>query len=92
MVECAADVARAEVVESGGAGVAVEDLAAAKMIFADDGFGACPLDEVEVDMVAVWMAADDAETGVAIQIGGGIGLVFRGAVVGGHSVDRDSRN
>lgn len=75
VVERAANVTGAEEVEPGGACVAVEDLAASKMVFADDGFGASPMDEVEVDVIAVRMAADDAETGVAILIGGGIGLV-----------------
>jgi len=78
-----ADVTHAFVDKAGGVGVAV-DGSPVEVIFGGDIFGAVPVEEVGVDVGAVFVAADGAFAGVAGE-GGGLAARKRAsaAAVGG---------
>lgn len=71
VVECAAEVAGACGVETGGAGVAIEERAVSNVVFADDVERMFPVDEIEIDLISMRMVADDASARVAAEVRGG---------------------
>jgi hypothetical protein len=72
---CAAEVAGAGGVETGGAGVAIEKRAVANIVFADDVEGMPPVDEIEIDLNSMRMVADGAPARVAAEVRGGSAAV-----------------
>jgi hypothetical protein len=75
VVECAAKVSGACDVETGGAGVAIEERAVANVVFADDVEGMPPMDKMEIDLISMRVVADDASARVAAEVRGGSGVV-----------------
>jgi len=65
---CAAEVAGAGGVETGGAGVAIEERAVADVVFAADIEGMPPVDKIEIDLIPMGMVADDASARVAAEV------------------------
>jgi hypothetical protein len=55
--------------ETGGSGVAVESHAMRQGILSDDLLGAAPVEVVEIDHGAIFVAADGALAGVAGEVG-----------------------
>jgi hypothetical protein len=86
VVECAAEVAGAGGVKTGGAGVAIEERAVANVVFADNVDGMPPVDKIEIDLISLRMMADDASARVAAEVRGGSGVVRSAFVFGGHVV------
>ena len=82
----AAEILAAELVEAGGAGVAVNRLAIPEVVSAADVIGAYPVDVIAFESAAVGMVADEAFAGVAFGIGFGFGRMdtFEGLVGRGH--------
>jgi hypothetical protein len=64
-----AEIAAAELIQAEGADVAVESFVIVETVFADDGCGAGPVDEIVFDESAVGMMADGAFAGVAFAVG-----------------------
>ena len=77
-LEGVAEIAAAKIIEAESAGMAVEGFGVVKIVFADDGGGADPVDEIVFDEIAVGMMADEAFAGVAFGVGRGIGVDGRG--------------
>jgi len=72
---CAAEVAGTGGVETGGAGVAIEERAVANVVFADDVERMFPVDEIEIDLISMRMVADGASARVAAEVRGGSATV-----------------
>ena len=78
----AAEILAAELVEAGGAGVAVDGLAIPEVVGAADVIGAYPVDVIAFEGGAIGMVADEAFAGVAFGVGFGFGRrdTFEGLV------------
>jgi hypothetical protein len=64
VIEGGAEVVGADFVETGGAGVAIEERAVAEFEFFDYGAGMAPVDELFFDFIELGVFADHAAAGV----------------------------